>query len=221
LPPRRKQKMNVDDEDDHYDSEESKRLTAHWEHLPDWQYKTLKREITIPQFNESTFTARCFESSFLFRVLYHYQTYISKFVFDSNTRLLNPPIRSLNSIKPTLTNTLIIALEQSVLSDYYNSYMTALPDCLALPPDPFDFLWNFFLFLSETDVKLNCIKPLEACEQVFLSFSRALLLSRLSNVDPGDQQKKRLWILDIVRHTNVIGRMHSHVRQSENKRNGT
>ncbi len=196
----------TDSEDEFYDTEHSKLQTEYWLRQIDWSphVKVLKSELSVRPVSDSAFTRRCFESSFLFRILYRYQSYISRFVLNPTTHLYTPKeAKSPSALQ--LTNSLTLALEQTVLTDYANSYLAAMPECLAFPPDQCEFLWNFFTFLSVTDAKLNCIIPLEACADVYSAFSSALLLSRLETV-PAEQ--RRLCVFDIARHVDVVGRLH-------------
>jgi hypothetical protein len=195
--------------DDEFDSEKSKLATLYWASKIQWRPKILKREITIKPFNDSLFTKWCFEKSFLFRITHHYQTYISRFTFDQDTRILTPPMAPKNSNRFKLANTLEIALEQSILLDYCVSFTAVCPGCLPFPSGPYDFLWNFFLFLSTQEVNLNRIKPLEVCDKVYLAFSTAITKSNLQAFTGEKESKKHLIVLSILLHADVTNKMHT------------
>lgn len=189
-----------------FDSEKNE--IKYWFKEVEWAPKTLKRVPSIRPISTSPFTQKCFESSFLFRVFYRYQTYISKYSQNQTTGTWSPSGPKLL----TLSNSLTLALEQTVLTDYAQSYLTAFPGCLAFPPNVVEFLWNFFSFLSATDSKLNCIIPLETCPDVFEAFSSAL-----KTIQPNAHTQKNhsLCVMSIILRTDVSNRLAKFFREKK------
>lgn len=187
--------------------DEEKHDIRYWFKEIDWNPRLLKREPTIRPISKSTFTRKCFESSFLFRVFYRYQTYISKYAVNQASGTFVPSGQKILE----LTNSLTLALEQTILTDYAKSYLTAFPGSLAFPPNVFEFLWNFFMFLNTTDAHLNCIIPLETCPEVYSAFSSALQFSKLNSQNANAHIP---CILCIIKHTAVTTKLAKFFREN-------